>query len=103
MTMTTTTTNEPIIVRYGKLWARGSKLDPKYSAAIQTVLAVLRDGSRTDRYLRRTDDGRYYTTPDLTHLRPDGSTETPPYVFIPVSDGDGDDEEWARELVSQLD
>lgn len=73
--------------------------------AIKMVTSVILDGSRSDRYLRKSDDGSYYTTPDLEYLTPDGR-ETPPYVRIPCCDTDITDDEaehWAETLISQLD
>lgn len=72
--------------------------------AVEMIVAVLSDGQRSDRYLRRAEDGHYYTSPDLTFLGNDGPY-TPPYVTIPVSyDGTEDeDRQCAEALIDELD
>lgn len=72
--------------------------------AVEMVLAVLRDGSRNDRYLRVSDDGEYFTTPDREFLTADGR-ETPPSVKIPVAydSTEYEEEEWAAALLDELD
>ena len=72
--------------------------------AVQMVVSVLADGSRSDRFLRQAEDGHYYTTPDETFISNDGPY-SPPSVLIPVSyDGtEEDDEEWAEALLTELD
>lgn len=52
--------------------------------AIEMVLAVALDGSRIDRYLRRADDGTFYTT-DADYIP--GVVRG---VQIPVIEGDED-------------
>lgn len=76
------------------------------NAAIQMILAVLRDGSRSDRFLQRADDGHYYTTPDREYLSADGGSYTVPAVRIGVSDGgigEDEEEEVAVALMGELD
>ena len=72
--------------------------------AVQMVVSVLADGSRSDRLLRQADDGHYYTTPDETFISNDGPY-SPPSVLIPVSyhGAEEDDEEWAEALLTELD
>lgn len=76
--------------------------------ATKMVLGVMSDGSRHDRFLRVDENGEYFTTPDHTFLRLDGSRETPPAVEIPVDDGandlsDEDREENALAMILALD
>ncbi len=75
---------------------------------VKMILGVMRDGQRSDRYLRRADDGHYYTTPDLTFLSSDGERDTPPYASIPVDDGSADMTpedrwDWAASIIDELD
>lgn len=72
--------------------------------AVDMVVGVMRDPQRIDRYLRRTDEWRYYTTPDRTYLGNDGPY-TPPFVTIPVDRDCTDDEaeEIAGDLLAELD
>ena len=71
--------------------------------AVEVVLSVLRHGGRSDRYLRVTDAGVFFTTPDRTFLTADGP-ETPPFVTIPVASGTSEyeEEQWAEMLLSEL-
>ncbi len=70
----------------------------------EMVLSVLRDGQRSDRILRRADDGHLYTSPDRTFIGEFGPY-TPPHVEIPVAyDTDEEAEvEWADKLIDELD
>jgi hypothetical protein len=72
--------------------------------AVAEVLKVLRDGSRCDRYLRRSEDGTYFTTPDHTFLDANGPF-SPPSVSIPVAfdTTESEEEEWAEALLKELD
>lgn len=74
-------------------------------SAAQMIADVLADGSRIDRYLRRDDDGAYYTTSDRTYLSDSGPI-TPAYVAIPTDDGSATDDElfdWGFALLAELD
>jgi hypothetical protein len=55
--------------------------------AIKEIIAIMGDGSRSDRYLRfGWGEGQYITTPDLNFLEPSGEIHTPPFVRIPFVD-----------------
>lgn len=75
-----------------------------HAEAVNMVVSVLRNGGRSDRYLRLADDGHYFTTPDRTFLTDDGP-ETPPFVAIPVASDstEFESEEWAEALIRELD
>jgi len=75
-----------------------------HNEAVKAVAKILADGNRSDRYLRVTDDGDYFTTPDYTFLTSDG-VETPVSVKIPVSESDSEEENevWADALIRELD
>lgn len=62
-----------------------------YYAAIDEVLGVIRDGSRSDRHLHPTPHGKFYLT---TEAAPGVS------VFVPV--GNDTTEEQERELAEEL-
>ena len=74
--------------------------------AIELVVGVIQDGQRSDRYLRRTEAGEYYTTDAKGYIDDDGPYN-PPHVNIPWSGGDVDSDddlgEWASELLDELD
>lgn len=72
--------------------------------AVEMVTSALADGGRSDRWLRMSDDGEYFTTADRTFLGNDGPY-TPTAVKIPVSETGTEDEdrEWAAALLAELD
>lgn len=72
--------------------------------AVKMVMSVLADGARSDRWLRKSADGDYFTTPDWTFTTSDGQ-DTPEAVPIPVSETGtvDEDREWAAELLRELD
>ena len=74
--------------------------------AIALVVAVMTDRTRSDVYLRRADDGTYFTTPDAAFLGPDGQVVVPPAVMIPLNTEpitEDDADECAAEMLNQLD
>jgi hypothetical protein len=75
-----------------------------YADAVNMVSKVIADGQRIDRYLRVSDEGNYYTSPDREFLTSQGR-EVPVYVEIPVGGYDTSEEEekeWAEALISEL-
>lgn len=72
--------------------------------AIEMVLSVLCDGSRSDRLLKISDDGGFFVTADRTYLNGSGGTYTTPCVTIPVSDcgTEEEDRQWAEMLLDEL-
>lgn len=73
--------------------------------AVQMVADVLTTPSRSDRILRRADDGHYYTTDAVEYLTSDGR-ECPPYVRLPAVNepmSNEEVEEWAAAKIDELD
>ncbi len=75
------------------------------SQAIQMVAAVIEDPQRSDRILRRAEDGQYYVTDAEAYIGTSGP-EYPPSVRIPAANEELSPEaleEWADALLSELD
>lgn len=71
-----------------------SMMSDELTHAVENIVDVMLTRSRTDRYLRKAEEGHYYTTADVVFVNQDG-TYTPPYVSIPVADRGSSDEELA--------
>lgn len=70
-------------------------------AEISDIEAVIQDGRRIDRYLRLSDEGNYFTTPDYEFIGPEGPY-CPPSVRIPVGERGEPARRWARALCARL-
>lgn len=75
--------------------------DRSLTETVENIVDVMLDRRRIDRYLRKTEDGRYYTTADVVFVNQDGPY-TPPYVSIPAADGGETDEELAENAVALM-
>lgn len=75
-----------------------------YHQAYALVCEVLRDGSRTDRYLRFTGHGEphYFLTSDTTFLRNDGRVVTPGAVWVPYHPDATDEDAHALTLAAEI-